>query len=74
MHFEKLYRLPLTIRQNLPEEAQLLYMEAYNKAWESYDPNKVAGYASRTEVANTAAWNAVLKKYKKDRNGKWVRK
>jgi cation transport regulator len=75
MTYKKISELPDSVRDNLPEHAQEIYMEAYNSAWDEYaDKDKRRGDASREEVAHKVAWNAVKKKYEKKKNGRWGRK
>ena len=74
MPYKKIADLPDSVRENLPDHAQEIYMEAYNNAWEEYaDKDKRRGNESREEVAHRVAWNAVKKKYEK-KNGHWSRK
>lgn len=75
MTYKKISDLPDSVRENLPDHAQEIYMEAYNNAWEEYaDKDKRRGNSSREEVAHRVAWNAVKKKYEKKKNGRWSRK
>ncbi len=67
MPYDRLRELPDQIRGNLPEDAQRIFKEAFNNAWEQYkDPSDRKGNASREETANRVAWSAVKKKYKKN--------
>ena len=36
MQYEAVKQLPVTIRNVLPEEAQEIYLKAYNQAWEEF--------------------------------------
>jgi len=75
MPYEKLDALPDSVRNNLPEHAQEIYMKTFNNAWEEYsDPEERRGSSSREEAAHKVAWAAVKKEYKKDTSGKWVKK
>jgi cation transport regulator len=76
MPYEKLSDLPDSVRNNLPKEAQEIYKEAYNSAWEQYqDPADRRGDASREETAHKVAWAAVKNKYEKDeQSGQWHEK
>ena len=75
MPYEKLDALPDSVRNNLPEHAQEIYMKAFNNAWEEYsDPEERRGSSSREEAAHKVAWAAVKKEYKKGTSGKWVKK
>jgi cation transport regulator len=63
--------LPEGVKDNLPQGAQKIYMEAYNSAHEEYkDPDKRRGKESLEEAAAKVAWSAVKKKYEKA-DGKW---
>lgn len=71
--YDKTSELPDSVRNNLPEKAQEIYMNAFNNAWDQYkDPSERKGSASREETAHKVAWSAVKKEYKKNKNtGKW---
>ncbi len=76
-YYKDLRALPERIRNNLPEHAQHIFINAFNNAWEQYkEPEKRRGGAkqSREEVAFKVAWSAVEKEYRKDEAGKWVKK
>jgi len=74
MKYDSVRDLPESVRENLPEQAQEIYLEAFNSAWEFYeDPDKRDNPDdSREEVAHKVAWSAVKEKYEK-RDGNWVR-
>lgn len=76
MPYKKVSELPESVRDNLPDHAQEIYMEAFNSAWDQYDePEERRGDATREETAHKVAWSAVKKTYQKDENsGKWRRK
>lgn len=76
MPYKKIQELPDSVRDNLPEHAQEIYLAAFNSAWEQYDePEERRGGASREETAHKVAWAAVKKEYAKDeKTGKWKRK
>lgn len=63
-------------RMSIPKQAQEIYREAFNSAWEQYkDPEDRRGNASREEAAHRVAWSAVKKEYEKDEDsGKWKKK
>lgn len=73
MPYQKVRDLPESVRDNLPEHAQKIYMEAFNSAWEEYDePEERRGDATREETAHKVAWAAVKRKYEKDEaTGRW---
>ena len=67
--------LPDSVKNNLPDHAQDIYRAAFNSAWEQYaDPDERREGQSREETAHQVAWAAVKKKYRKDEDGKWVKK
>jgi cation transport regulator len=76
MPYKNLSELPDSVRDNLPQHAQEIYLAAYNNALEQYeDPDKRKGNASLEEVARRVVWAAVKKEYEKDADsGSWVRK
>ena len=74
MPYEKTNQLPDAVRSNLPEDAQEIYKEAFNNAWEEYkDPEDRRGDASREETAHRVTWAAVKQRFEK-RGGQWVEK
>ena len=73
--YQNLVDLPDSVRDNLPEHAQDIYLEAFNSAWDQYDsPDERRGHASREETAHKVAWSAVRKVYEKNDDGRWMRK
>ena len=67
--------LPKGVRDHLPQRAQTIYMKAFNAAYKTYaDSDKRQDNAFRDETAARVAWSAVKKKYRKNRDGKWVRR
>jgi len=74
MPYENLSDLPDSVQNNLPKQAQEIYKEAYNSAWNEYgNPEDRQGDASREETSHRVAWAAVKEKYKKE-NGRWIKK
>ncbi|MFI5020973.1 MAG: ChaB family protein [Alphaproteobacteria bacterium] len=61
--------LPPALRAHLPAEAQLIYREAFNHAWQQY----AAEGGRREEIAHRVAWAAVKRQYVKS-DGMWVPK
>lgn len=76
MPYKKTSDLPDSVKNNLPDHAQEIYLEAFNSAWEQYDrPEERRGNASREETAHKVAWAAVKQVYEKEEpSGKWQRK
>lgn len=76
MPYDSIRDLPDSVRNNLPQHAQEIFLNAYNSAHEQYqDPKRRRGNASLEETANRVAWSAVKKEYTKDSGtGEWKRK
>ena len=76
MPYSDIAELPESVRNNLPEHAQSIYLEAYNHAWDEYrEAANRRGNSSREETARRVAWAAVKKVYEKDaQTGIWERK
>lgn len=68
MPYKRITDLPDSVQDNLPKDAQDIYKEAFNNAWEEYSNRK-----DRESVAHKVAWTAVKKKYRKS-GDKWVSK
>lgn len=74
MPYTSLAELPEPVRQVLPQQAQEIYLAAFNSAWDQYrDAEDRRGDDSREEVAHKVAWAAVKQKYEK-REQTWQRK
>jgi cation transport regulator len=70
MRYENKSELPPTIRDILPEHAQELYLQAYQKAWDEYEEGQ--GYLSRDTMAHQQGYTAVQHEYVQDEGtGKW---
>ncbi|HEX2619887.1 MAG TPA: ChaB family protein [Phototrophicaceae bacterium] len=65
--------LPDSIRTYVPRHAQVIYLEAFNLAWEEYKyPEDRRGNVSREQISHQVAWSAVKKVYVRDEiTGKW---
>ena len=75
MPYDSIKELPASVQDNLPKQAQEIYKEAFNNAWDQYaDPDKRRGDASREETAHRVAWSAVKQEYEKGDNGRWKKK
>ena len=75
MPYETIDKLPKSVRDNVPEHAQEIYLSAFNRAWEQYDqPEERRDHASREETAHRVAWAAVKQVYVKDEVTGWWRK
>jgi len=66
MPYEATGDLPESVRDNLPEHAQEIFLKAFNNAWEEY-----AEQDDREATAHKVAWAAVKQRYEK-RDGRWV--
>lgn len=74
MPYDSISELPTSVRDSLPKEAQKIYREAYNDAWDRYaHAEDRKGGASREETAHKVAWSAVKKSYEK-KGERWVKK
>ena len=75
MPYDTIADLPISIRKNLPEHAQEIFLAAYNNASAEYqDPAKRRGKETLEQVARKVAWAAVKKEYSKnEQSGKWER-
>lgn len=72
MPYNNIHDLPDTVRKNLPQHAQEIFLESFNHAWTQYeDINKRRFVETLEEAAFRVAWGAVKKKFHK-RGGKWV--
>lgn len=70
--YENIQDLPNTIRDVLPEDAQEIYREVYNEAWEEHAEEAEPGEQGRDSVAHRKAWAAMSQKYVKDEEtGRW---
>lgn len=75
MPYERITKLPDSVRDHVPKHAQEIYKEAFNSAWDEYkDPDERRGDASREENAHKVAWAAVKDQYEKGNDGDWHRK
>jgi len=71
--YENVEELPDSLRDRLPEEAQAVYLEAYNRSWEMYDEES-GGDMGQESVANRDGWAAVRREfYKHEDTGTWYR-
>jgi cation transport regulator len=74
MPYDKRQDLPESVRDALPEQAQDIYLAAYNNAWDEYrNAEDRQGDASREEVSHKVAWAAVKREYEK-KGGEWRKK
>lgn len=72
MTFKSNNELPERVQNRLPESAQDLFRDAYNKALERFADSKKLKYGdTREETCYKAAWDAVKEKYVQ-KSDKWV--
>jgi cation transport regulator len=73
MRYKSKKELPATISDLLPEDAQEIYVEAYNRMWDGAGDGS-AGDLSRHGVAHRQGWAAVERKFAQDpKTGAWHR-
>lgn len=66
MHYRSIDELPLHCRINLPEVAQHVYREAWNRAWDS---------SADLRIARDRAWREVREQFERDAvSGCWMRR
>jgi cation transport regulator ChaB len=64
MRYESIEELPIHCRLNLPETAQHVYREAWNRAWEM---------TSDRTAARDRAWSEVRGRFERDAlTGRWM--
>jgi len=75
MPYSKTNDLPSSVKNNLPEHAQHIYLKAFNNAWDEYaNPSERRQKGeSHEEVSHRVAWAAVKKEYEKE-GDRWVKK
>jgi cation transport regulator len=73
MPYQTVQDLPSNLREILPAHAQEIFLKSFNNAWQEYqDAETRSEGVSQEEIAFRTAWNAVKKKYAKNkRTGKW---
>lgn len=72
MKYESIQDLPHILRDVMPDEAQEIYLKAYNDAWENYEEEE-GGELNRDGVAHRQGIHAVENEYLLDqKTGNWV--
>jgi cation transport regulator len=73
MPYRTVEDLPLNLREILPKHAQEIFLKSFNNAWEEYqDTANRTEDISQEEIAFRVAWNAVKRKYTKNKQtAKW---
>jgi cation transport regulator ChaB len=71
VRYESIEDLPPSLRSALPEEAQEVYLKAYQDSWDDYEGHE-GGDLSRAAVAHRDGWNVMSQQYVKHASsGKW---
>lgn len=65
MPYRDIKQLPSRVKDNLPENAQEIFKDAFNNAEKEYH---------KEESAFRVAWSAVKHEYEKGTDGKWHKK
>lgn len=74
MRYEKIEDLPESLRDDLPDDAQEIYIEAYRKSWDSFK-EEMGGDLGQEAVAHRDAMHAVKQEFVEDKEkGLWYRK
>ncbi len=75
-YYQDLSALPDEVRNSLPLHARVIYMNAYNHAWEdNKEVEKSQAGGTREAAADQMAWAAVMKVYEKEaQTGRWKKK
>ena len=67
--------LPAHLRETMPDEAQEIYLKAYNKSWQDYDEDEILGKQSQEATAHRDGWNAVKREFAHNEDkGIWYRR
>lgn len=67
--YNNISELPRELRDSLPPEAQDLYLEVYNTAWQNYEEREgVEDNGDRETVSHNAAWDEVQKEFVRQGN------
>jgi cation transport regulator len=73
MRYESVEDIPETLQDVLPEEAQQIYLEVYQEAWDDYTEGE-GGELSRDGVAHRQAMHAVRQEFVQSKDGQWYRR
>ena len=73
MPYNNIKDLPENVKNPLPAEAQRLWLRVFNDIY--YDcRNRDKSKEDCEDVSRIGAWSAVKKKFKKNKENKWVKK
>ena len=67
MYYASTKDLPHTLQDTLPEDAQKLYIDSYNRIWDEHA--NLGDSPSRATVANQQAWEVVNEEFVMVSNG-----
>lgn len=72
MRYESIDDIPETLQDVLPKEAQEIYLDTYQHAWDGYSEDE-GGELSRDGVAHRQAMHAVRQEFVQHKDGQWHR-
>ena len=64
--------LPQSLREQLPQDAQRLYLAVYRRVWETTSMSGERADQELDETAHDAAMLEVQRRFEKDDQGNWV--
>jgi len=70
--FRTLEDLPRSLRNELPESAQRMYLAVYQRVWETTAMGGETSGDALAETAHEAATLEVERRFEKNEKGKWV--
>lgn len=74
MRYKNLNDLPTVLKEYIPEDAQRIYLEAYQGSWERYEEDE-NNKMSPESVAHRDGMHAVYQEYTQvGKSNKWVRR
>lgn len=69
--YERLEDLPRSLREELPERAQRLYLAKHRETWTRCHMGGVTGEQELARLAHDAGMLAVEGEFEKDQQGRW---
>jgi cation transport regulator len=70
--YRTLEELPQSLRNELPENAQRMYLAVYQRVWETAGMGGGRSDGERAATAHDAAILEVQRRFEKDEQGEWV--
>jgi cation transport regulator len=70
--YRTLEELPQSLRNELPENAQRMYLAVYQRVWETAGMGGGRSDGERAATAHDAAIFEVQRRFEKDEQGEWV--